>query len=290
MAERQGTLLWARLDNRYGLAWGFFARGWLRSFSGVELPDELAHYAGPHVGVAVGEMEAADEATDALVGVGDGAAVEEAAGAEGFGEDGGEAFDFAGGGGRGFLQRASEFGRGFCVAQQFVEADGDGLAQVHRAMLGAGGDAQEPVAVAQVFVGQAGFFRAEEERDERCFSASSALACEALQNDARARLECAQLMMQLAAAGGCGADYERAVGDGFRYRAELFRAGEHRRGSYCRTRFAIRGVVGIYQAQMRAAEIAHGAGGGADIQRIARRDQHDAEIVHEGRGIHERLF
>jgi len=41
---------------------------------------------------------------------------------------------------------------------------------------------------------------------------------------------------------------------------------------------------------MRAAEIAHGAGGGANIQRIARRDEDDAEIVQEGRRIHERLF
>jgi len=41
----------------------------------VELPDDLAHNAGPHVGVAAGEIEAADQAADAVVGVGDGAAI-----------------------------------------------------------------------------------------------------------------------------------------------------------------------------------------------------------------------
>ena len=128
------------------------------------------------------EIEAADEAADAIVGVGDGAAIEEAAGAEGLGEDGGEAFNFGGSGGRGFFESATEFGGGFGVADQFVEADGDGLAEVHRAMLGAGGDAQEPVAVAEIFVGQAGFFGAEEERDAICFCACGAFACETLQN------------------------------------------------------------------------------------------------------------
>ena len=77
--------------------------------------------------------------------------------------------------GRGFFEGAMEFGGGFGVADQFVEADGDGLAEVHGAMLGAGGDAQEPVAVAEIFVGQAGFFRAEEERDAGCFERAARL-------------------------------------------------------------------------------------------------------------------
>lgn len=159
------------------------------------------------------------------MGVGYGAAIEEAAGAEGFGEDGGEAFEFAGGGGLGFFERAGKFGGGFGVACYFVEADGYGLAEVHRAVLGAGGDAQQPVAVAEIFVGEAGFFGAEEERDAISLSAGGALAREALQNVARPGFECAERMMQFAAAGGCGADYQRAVGDGFGYGAELFGAG-----------------------------------------------------------------
>src|SRR5580658_11103709 len=98
-------------------------RRWLRRFCAVELPDDLAHYAGPHVGVAAGEIQAADKAADAPVGVGYGAAVEEAAGAESFGEDDGEAFEFAGGRGPCFFQRSFKFGGGLGVADQFVEAD-----------------------------------------------------------------------------------------------------------------------------------------------------------------------
>ena len=60
--------------------------------------------------------------------------------------------------------------------------------------------------MAEVFVGQAGFFRAEEERYAICFSACGALAGEALQNDAGGGFERAELMMQFAAAGGGGAD------------------------------------------------------------------------------------
>ena len=90
------------------------------------------------VGAGIFAATEAAEAADAVVGVGYCAAIEEAAGAEGFGEDGGEAFEFGGGGGRVFFQRACKFGGGFGVADQFVEADGDGLAEIHRAMLGAG--------------------------------------------------------------------------------------------------------------------------------------------------------
>ena len=45
-----------------------------------------------------------------FVGVGYGAAIEEAAGAERFAKDCGEAFDFGGGGGRGFHQLAADLG------------------------------------------------------------------------------------------------------------------------------------------------------------------------------------
>jgi hypothetical protein len=37
-----------------------FAWEWLRVFCSVQLPDDLAHYGSPHVGVASGEIQAAD--------------------------------------------------------------------------------------------------------------------------------------------------------------------------------------------------------------------------------------
>ena len=173
--------------------------------------------------------------------------------------------EFASGGGRGFFQRAGKFGGGFWVAREFVEADGDGLAEVHGAMLLARGDAQEPVAVAEIFVGQAGFFGAEEERDAIFFRACGGLARELLQNDAGGGFERAELMMQFAAACGGGADDESAIGYGFGDGGELFGIGENWGGADGGNCFAVGGIVGIHQAQMSAAEIAHGARGGADV-------------------------
>jgi hypothetical protein len=44
---------------------------------------------------------------------------------------------------------------GLDIAREFVEADGYGLAEIHGAMLFAGGYAQEPMAVAEVFIRKA---------------------------------------------------------------------------------------------------------------------------------------
>jgi hypothetical protein len=52
-------------------------------------------------------------------------------------------------------------GQSFGVASEFVEADGDGLAEVHGAMIFASGNAKEPVAMAEVFIGEAALFGAE---------------------------------------------------------------------------------------------------------------------------------
>jgi hypothetical protein len=56
LTEREGAFLWAGLDITYALACEFFAQGWRRGFCGVQLPDDLAHYGGPHVGVAAFEI------------------------------------------------------------------------------------------------------------------------------------------------------------------------------------------------------------------------------------------
>jgi len=71
-----------------------------------------------------------------------------AAGAEGVKQERGEALEIGGGGDDKFVP----FRDGSGIACEFVEAHGYGLAEVHGAMLFAGGDAQEPVAVAEVFI------------------------------------------------------------------------------------------------------------------------------------------
>jgi len=108
-------------------------------------------------GVSGGEVEAVDEAADFLVGGSGGAPLlgatgtrfQVATGAEGVEQECGKALEIGRGGGGGMFLR---FRDGLGIASEFVEANPDGLAKVHGAVLFAGGDAQQPVAVAEVFI------------------------------------------------------------------------------------------------------------------------------------------
>jgi hypothetical protein len=42
----------------------------------IQLPDDLTHDAGPHIGVALRKFQAANQAANAVVGIGDRAAIE----------------------------------------------------------------------------------------------------------------------------------------------------------------------------------------------------------------------
>ena len=109
-------------------------------------------------GIGSGEVEAADEAPDFFLG---GSArapplgatwtrFQVATGAKGVEQERGEALEIGGRGGDG-LGRMRD---GLAIAREFIEAHGYGLADVHGAMFFAGGDAQQPIAVAEVFVGE----------------------------------------------------------------------------------------------------------------------------------------
>ena len=110
-------------------------------------------------------METANQAANFLVGGCGGAAFlgisgkrfEIAAGKEGFDESGGDALQFGGGGDAAFHQWRC----GMAIAREFVEADGNGLAKVHGTMVFTGGNAQQPVAMAEVFIGETTFFGSE---------------------------------------------------------------------------------------------------------------------------------
>lgn len=96
--------------------------------------------------------------------VGNAAAVEVSAGTHGFQEQRADPFEF---GGLGellvfFLDCRRSC---FCVANYFVESDRDCLSQIHRDIAFDGGDAHQPVAMAERVVGEAKLFRPKEERD-----------------------------------------------------------------------------------------------------------------------------
>jgi hypothetical protein len=138
-------------------------------------------------------------------------------------------------------------------------------------MIFARGNAEEPVAVAEVVVGEAALFGAEEEGDTAC---SKAFA-----EEGRGLLEAFHGVLRFAAAEGGGADDEGAVSEGFGKGFEFFGAGKNRGGAYGGTGFAKGKFVGVDDAKMEEAEIAHGAGCSADVERVARSDEDDAEAV-----------
>jgi hypothetical protein len=244
----------------------------------------LAEDAKAKIGVGGGEVEAMDKAANFFVGGGGGASAlggggnrfEIAAGAEGVEQHRGDALEFAGGGSDAFLRLR----RGLGIVGEFVEADGHGLAEIHGAMLFAGGDAEQPVAMAEVFVGEAALFRAEQEGDMACRKA--------LANEARALFEAFDPVLQFARADGGGSDDERAVCNSFGETLVFFSAREQGRSSDGGTRFAERQVVGVHDAEVEKAEVAHSAGGGADVEGIARVDEDDAQTVGFGMGRQER--
>ena len=99
------------------------------------------------------------------------------------------------------------------------------------------------------------------------------------EDQARAILEAADGVLQLAVAYAGGADDEAAIGHGVGEGGEFLGFLEQGRGADGGAGFAEGDVVGGDDAEAREAEVGHGAGGGADVERVARRDEDDTQIV-----------
>lgn len=99
---------------------------------------------------------------------------------------------------------------------------------------------------------------------------------------ARRFVEPSHRLLQYAIANGGRADDQRAIRDGLGNGLELIRLREQVRGAHCGLRLAEAGVVDVDQAKAVSAEIAHGPGGGADVERIARAHQHYDETIQFG--------
>ena len=89
-------------------------------------------------------------------------------------------------------------------------------------------------------------------------------------------LEAFDRVLRIAGANGGSADDEGAVRDGSGDSLKLFGAGEKWRGADSGTRFAKGQVIRVHNAKMEETEVAHGAGGGADVERVARVDEDNA--------------
>jgi hypothetical protein len=95
-------------------------------------------------------------------------------------------------------------------------------------------------------------------------------------------LEAFDGVLRVAAAHGGGANDESTVRNGFGETLELYSTGEKRRGAHGRACFTKSQFVWIHDAKMEEAEVAHSAGGGANVERIARVDEDDAQVIELG--------
>ena len=220
---------------------------------------------------------------------------------EGLGEQGGQAFEI--GGGCGFCGDRMSFGGGVRFTgrdrtcrptHQLIETDGDRLAEVQgemaRACVLLHGDGEEKVAVAQLFVAEAGLLGAEEQGDAAWVAIG---ACAAAKFGADAGCGFGQReqgVLQVALADGGGPDDQGAVGDGLGEAGAGDRIGEDLGGVDSGAR-ALEGDGEIVDhAQMAEAEVVHGAGGCADVVGVARADQDDVDAVKLFRGRHRVLL
>jgi hypothetical protein len=76
-----------------------------------------------------------------------------------------------------------------------------------------------------------------------------------------------------------GAYHERAVGHSVGDGSVLLGGGQNRSAAHGGARLAKSALERIYHTQVRAPEVAHRAGGCADVEGISRRNENDAQAV-----------
>ena len=96
-----------------------------------------------------------------------------------------------------------------------LPCDGDSLAEVHRSVTGARGNAHQPVAVTEVLIGEPGLLGAEHDR--------GGLSGQVFPEQPAPVFEPPQRMTQIAVGHRRGPDYQRTIGHRVGERGELFR-------------------------------------------------------------------
>jgi len=109
-------------------------------------------------------------------------------------------------------------------------------------MLFAGGDAQEPMAVAEVFIRESSLLRTEKK--------SNGTRRKAFADEGSGLLKAPDGVLQLTLADGGGSNNERAVRDRFGDGLELFSAREQRSRTDGGARLAKRQLIGVHHAKM----------------------------------------
>ena len=155
---------------------------------------------------------------------------------------------------------------------QFIKADCDRLAEVHGGLLGIGGDLKEQMAEGEVVAREAVFFRA---KDKRYATASFKLI-----PDKRGEIgKRDHALFRLAIGQSPRAEDEGGGGDGVRAGRMLVSVFEEFRRADGGVGFAPVSLERSDDGEVRKAEVGHGPGHRADIERVAWGDEHDVDAV-----------
>lgn len=86
-------------------------------------------------------------------------------------------------------------------------------------------------------------------------------------------------LSQLSSSAGRGANHQRTIRHGVGDAFVFLCARQQARRTHRRARFAKSYVVRLHYSEMLKSEVGHDAGGRTDVERVARGDQHDAQVI-----------
>jgi hypothetical protein len=197
-------------------------------------------------------------------------------------ENAGKALKLGGGRGQGRRNLRDRGGAAGIVRRretrgQLVQADGDGLAEIHGRLARVGGDGHEKVAEGEIGAGESALLRPEDQ--------GHAAAAVQLMPDQRGESgKRDDGLLRLAARESAGAEDEGGLRNGFREALRAARVPEQLLGAHGRAGFAPVRLEGRDNGEMREAEVGQGARCGANVERIARGDEDDGNPVELGGG------
>lgn len=128
--------------------------------------------------------------------------------------------------------------------------------------------------MAHVVIREAEFFRSEQESTRTGWKMPA--------NELGSNFQALERMLQVTVADGGSSNDQRTVRNRFGHGLVFFGGRQHGCGADGRTSIAKGHVVWIYHPQMLKSEVAHGSSGRADVERIARVHQDDAQMIEFG--------
>ena len=171
-----------------------------------------------------------------------------------------------------FLRMRRRFG-----SSELVETHRDRLAEVHRRLLGIGGDLDQKMTEGQIVARQTVLFRTEDE-------SGTAAAFKFVKQEWGQFPELERRLFGAAVSTGAGANYHCALPNRVAKRLGFVRGLEHFGCADGRARLAPVWCKGGDHRERGETEVGHGACGGSDVERIPWRDQYqvDAPALRSG--------